>query len=368
MQLRLLNAGLALCASLALGACTTSYTMVGSFNNSDDIYVGKINRDVIAGSAALTIESRDSGKKCSGTVQLSHVPADRYVAGIVLFPACGGEQGNAQLVCDGERTVKAKWSASACDTGTGHGTDQNGVMFNFAFGVDGAQTAIAALATKRAQSNRDPVKPAKESGFNTGSGFFVSNSGHFVTNYHVIDGSTNVVAVVRGEELPATVVKSDKSRDIAILKVEAETPWLPIEQTNDVSRGEDVFTLGYPFIAIQGQQQKASFGRVNALSGIKDNERYMQIDVPIQPGNSGGPLINERGHVIGVITSTLDSMATLRRMGAIPQNVNYALKSDYLLPLLEDVLEKSGESVRAVHGMKGLVSTAERAVVLVIAR
>jgi S1-C subfamily serine protease len=367
MPLSVIRALLVVCSCVALNACTARYAIVGSFNNSDEVYVGTVNRDGVSGTSLIDMENRDSGSRCTGTSKVTHVAADHYLAGVALAPSCGGEQGQALLTCNGGRTINAKWAATSCGAGAGKGTDQDGMPFSFAFGSDGAQAALHVLAKKKDLRNVEADKDGREHGFNTGSGFFISGDGYFVTNYHVIDGSENVVAVVNGKELPATLVRSDRSRDIVVLKVDARTPWLPIEQTRQVSRGEDVFTLGYPFIAVQGQHQKASFGRVNALSGIKDNERYMQIDVPIQPGNSGGPLINERGNVIGVITSTLDSMATLRRMGAIPQNVNYALKADYLMPLIEEI-PRPARNAHDARSVKDLVSASESAVVLVIAR
>jgi len=92
--------------------------------------------------------------------------------------------------------------------------------------------------------------------------------------------------------------------------------------------------LGYPLITIQGQEQKATFGKVNALSGIQDDIRFLQIDVPIQPSNSGGPLIDRKVRVIGVTNATLDVLNTLKESGSLPQNVNYAVKSDYIILLI----------------------------------
>ncbi len=167
----------------------------------------------------------------------------------------------------------------------------------------------------------------------------------------------------------ARLVKSDPAHDVALLKIDAQTQPVAIGQAR-VEKGEEVFTLGYPLVAIQGQEAKATFGRVNALSGVKDDVRFLQVDVPIQPGNSGGPLINGEGLVIGVMTATLDQLQALRQSGALPQNVNYAVKIDYVIPLLRSQFGEDWKmpDVPSSRRIPELVREAERSVVLVIAK
>ena len=159
--------------------------------------------------------------------------------------------------------------------------------------------------------------------------------------------------------------------DVALLKIESATKAARISDTGELVRGEEVFTLGYPLLQIQGQDQKASFGRVNALTGIGGDIRHVQIDIPIQPGNSGGPRVDSKGQVVGVVTATLSQLATLRATGSLPQNVNYAVKSDYLIPLLHNSLKdkwsKTG-SIQKSRSMAELVKELESSVVLVMVR
>ena len=126
-------------------------------------------------------------------------------------------------------------------------------------------------------------------------------------------------------------------------------------------------TLGYPLVHIQGQEQKATFGHVNSLSGSDDDIRFMQIDVPVQPGNSGGPLIAKNGTVVGVVTATLDQINALKVSGALPQNVNYAVKSDYVRPLLGSIEPAQMDPI-GVYSFEELVALMETTVVLVISR
>jgi len=211
-----------------------------------------------------------------------------------------------------------------------------------------------------------PKETRAREGFASGTGFFVSSIGHLITNFHVVEDANEISISWEGKLFPATVVSLDSANDVALLKIEANTPAIPVSSSSQLERGEEIMTLGYPLIAIQGQSQKASFGRVNSLSGIQDDIRFIQIDAPIQPGNSGGPLLDKNGNVVGVVTATLNQLVTLQESGSLPQNVNYAVKSDYVLPILP------GANLSPLHSeareFPDVVRMSESAVVLVIVR
>ncbi len=170
----------------------------------------------------------------------------------------------------------------------------------------------------------------------SGTGFFVTSDGYIITNNHVIaDASRIDVHVAGGKSYVAKVVTSDANNDVALLKVDAEATPLPIAPTSGIQKGAEVFTLGYPLPDLEGNEPKATFGKVNALSGMYGDIRSLQIDVPIQPGNSGGPLITDEGAVIGITSATMASPEVIRAVHIVPQAVNYAVKSEYILPLLQ---------------------------------
>jgi S1-C subfamily serine protease len=185
---------------------------------------------------------------------------------------------------------------------------------------------------RNASSTRAPTAIGEVA--SVGTGFLVSAAGHIVTNNHVVEGARTITVLVGAEEVQATVVARDPANDLAILQANITGSPLVLSSASDAMRGQEVMTLGFPLVDLQGEGQKAAFGRINSLSGIGDDARYMQIDVPVQPGNSGGPLLNERGEVIGVVSATLDQLTVLQRAGTLAQNVNYAIKIDYVLPLL----------------------------------
>lgn len=203
--------------------------------------------------------------------------------------------------------------------------------------VDGFTNIILAMMKKYngIRPNSSKKKAPKTSGSSKmGTGFFVSNDGYLITNSHVANGSENISIMLDGQRVPAVLVDDDSNNDIALLKVDKSVVGLPLELRNKVKRGADIAVLGYPNIGLQGNEQKATFGFINANSGVKGDTRHFQISSPIQPGNSGSPMVNEKGIVLGIASATLSQSAALKSSGTIAQNVNYAIKVTYALPML----------------------------------
>jgi S1-C subfamily serine protease len=205
-----------------------------------------------------------------------------------------------------------------------------------------AQLAIAmkkkydALNISSPSTSASPHNPSPEKtrGISTGTGFFVSNDGYVLTNSHVIEGSSNISIILGGKSVSAILVDHDSSNDIALLKVNETVEGLPIELKKKTKQGSEIAVLGYPNIGLQGNEQKATFGYINANSGIQGDTRYFQISSPIQPGNSGSPMVNDQGVVIGIASASLNQTAAIQATGTLAQNVNYAVKIAYALPML----------------------------------
>lgn len=127
--------------------------------------------------------------------------------------------------------------------------------------------------------------------------------------------------------------------------------------------------LLFPNIGLQGFAPKLAKGEIASLAGAADDPRYFQISVPVQPGNSGGTLVDERGNVVGVVSAKLDAATALQASGALPENVNYAIKSSLLLSFLESVPEvatKLKEPNTKEQKFEDVVRSAEQAAVLVL--
>ena len=208
----------------------------------------------------------------------------------------------------------------------------------------------------------------------SGSGFFVTPTGLVVTNYHVIEDALKIEVISsNGKRIPATVLRADKANDLAILQTgEHNTPFFYVSSSSNVRRGEKIYALGFPQTSIQGIEPKLTDGIVSSISGIRDDPRTFQITNAIQPGNSGGPLFAEDGTIVGVVVATLNSSKVLAVTGSIPQNVNYAIKSNYLLELVGSIgsvrlPQPNAKSSRSGRKLVDVIADAEKALVRVIA-
>ena len=176
----------------------------------------------------------------------------------------------------------------------------------------------------------------------SGTGF-VCGDDLIATNYHVIQNGSNweITFPTSGRTYQLQLVTADKTNDLAVLKLihtgmgatENQKP-LQITAFSQAKIGEELYTVGFPLGDLLGTSHKVATGVLSSSSGIEDDPRMFQISVPIQPGNSGGPIFNSKGHVIGILVSTLSAQYLFKTQGHIPQNVNFAIKSDYLLALI----------------------------------
>jgi hypothetical protein len=190
-----------------------------------------------------------------------------------------------------------------------------------------------------------PPGPAGGTGsmLSSGTGFMVA-PGRALTNAHVVEDCRSVrVRAAGGADLPARVLRTDRERDLALVEVPEEAgPPLPFRRAGQVRRGESVVTYGFPLAGLLSSGPTLTTGEISALAGLGDNEAQFQISAPVQQGNSGGPLLDMAGNVVGVIVSKLNAQRIAQRTGDIPQNVNFAVKGGEA----QDFLRRNGVEVR----------------------
>ncbi|HWN96791.1 MAG TPA: serine protease [Methylomirabilota bacterium] len=227
--------------------------------------------------------------------------------------------------------------------------------------VPGKTKRPALVRSPHENSGQPRLDPAWGS---SGTGFFITEDGYLVTCHHVVENGKRLLVKNSGGTFAAQLVASDKINDVAILKVAGRFSALAIN-TNVLALGQPTFTIGFPNIDIQGLSPKYTDGKVSSLSGIQDDASAIQISVPVQPGNSGGPLTDVNGNVIGVVVARLNDYAALKRTQAIPQNVNYAVKAVPLIALIN----RAGLAAKVKYSSAmrtEAVSTVEKATVLVL--
>ncbi len=187
------------------------------------------------------------------------------------------------------------------------------------------------------EKNPTPQLIAESKPQASGSGFFITTDGYLVTNEHVVGEGAKVKVLTASGVLDAKVIRVEKATDLAVLKVDGSFTPLPVVASRSVKLGATVATIGFPNIGLQGFSPKLSKGEIAGLSGAQDDARHFQISTPIQPGNSGGALFDDRGNVVGVVVAKLSQSIALATTGALAENVNYAVKSSYLLSFLESI-------------------------------
>lgn len=209
------------------------------------------------------------------------------------------------------------------------------------------------------------VSMAAEGQYATGTAFSVSSNGEFLTNAHVVEHASSIVLVYQGKEYPANFLGMDSQNDLAVIKIEHASVPLLFSPISEPTKGEEVYTLGFPNPTVQGFESKYTKGEVSSLSGLQGDKTQMQISVPLQPGNSGGPLINKQGQVVGIISSKLDPLEVLKGQRYLPEAVGYAIKTSLALSLLKSL---SVPIVPPEYGATQDVSEVEKSLGLVIVK
>jgi S1-C subfamily serine protease len=168
----------------------------------------------------------------------------------------------------------------------------------------------------------------------SGSGIILAKNA-VVTNQHVVASCNKVDVLHNGQRYVANVTKRDSKNDLALLQVENLPAVIYPALRRKAISGEGVMVAGYPLSGLLSSDLIVTDGIVNALSGISNDASQLQISAPVQPGNSGGPLIDKSGALVGVVVSKLDALRAAAITGDVPQNINFAIKPEVLRLFLE---------------------------------
>lgn len=340
-MLRIISFLLLLAPVLSLGGClTTGYGIGGEFDKYNETFIGETNGG-LRSDGTVRVTMQPSGTVCSGDWIVDPI---NWIRG----EECYERGGSMALTCADGRQLQMFWDADNCAGGFGKGADQQGnritLIFNEKFSRVQSRIGSIALMKKKAPDlppmQTGGAAPGGSAKRATGTGFFVTSDGHFLTNYHVIENGRRIMVRMPDDKfVPARILREDPQNDLALGVVDTATYALPLGLTRSLRRGDDLTVLGYPQPRLQGQEQKAVFGRVNALTGAQDDITTFQMDAPVQGGNSGGPVINVYGEVVGVVKSSLVRNSAANRSVT---DVHYAIKAAYVMPLLraEDLRDK----------------------------
>ena len=195
---------------------------------------------------------------------------------------------------------------------------------------------------------QNPIGTLKTTRDKQGTGFLINSEGYVLTNYHVIEDAKSIkIKGIKGDmssTFSAKVVGIDIATDLALLQITSNL--LSFDSVHyfngniDLQKGEDIYVLGYPLTQSMGEEVKITKGVINSLSGYKGDLSSIQLSAQVQPGNSGGPVFNDAGQLIGVINAKL----------SLADDVGYGIKMSYILNFLEqtgisfDVSEPSSNS------------------------
>ena len=220
----------------------------------------------------------------------------------------------------------------------------------------GSKTLIAEKPKKKKPK---PIDDDKIIIIGSGSGFFVSNQGHVVSNDHVVGVCKKVIAYEEGEEITLKILATDIVNDIGLVKGKFKNKKYLNIKTDGAELGEDIIAFGYPLSQTLSDSVKLTKGIVSSLTGLGNNISQIQIDAAIQPGNSGGPVVNMNGQVVGIASAGLSKLYMAKEANYIPENVNFAVASQTLTAFLKAHKINIGTSASETLSTKELAKIGE---------
>ena len=208
--------------------------------------------------------------------------------------------------------------------------------------------SVTAQSVVKVYSSGAPPQPTYEQ-VSSGSGFAISSDGVVVTNYHVVKGCQKLKVHLLGKAVEATTLFQDERNDIAIIKGDFRPKGYFNVSDKRPRLLQDIYVAGFPFGKDMSTTVKVTKGIISSLAGMENNYSNIQIDAALHQGNSGGPILDNEGKVVGVAVSRLDKMKAFKKYGQISENTNFGVKAR----TLSDIMESNNFKVNA-SSSKGL--------------
>ncbi len=199
-----------------------------------------------------------------------------------------------------------------------------------------------------------------------GSGFLITEQGHLLTTHLLVARAKSIEVRVGGRRLLAHVLKADPVNDLALLKIEAKTPALPLMTGRQIYLGLPVFTIGLPPQSEKNSGPKFSHGIIRKLSGRTQDTRHVQANLNVQPSHSGAPLLDSTGQAIGMLTFQLDELKAYQDTGSLPHAFNTALKAERIHTFLLAFPSIRRQLVQSAPNPKGALTAVEAATVQIL--
>jgi S1-C subfamily serine protease/uncharacterized protein YecT (DUF1311 family) len=204
----------------------------------------------------------------------------------------------------------------------------------FSAGSSGPKAPEPRVASR--EEPRSPVAEPKAELAGSGTAFAINKNGEFLTNYHVVKACTSVRLKIAGVGRDGLVIANDERNDLAVVRAQVSSvPPLHFREGRPIRPADAVVVLGFPYAGLLATAPQVTTGAVSALAGVRDDTRYLQLTAPVQPGNSGGPLLDLSGNVVGIVSARINALAVAEVTGTLPENINFAIKSGIVRSFLE---------------------------------
>ncbi len=225
--------------------------------------------------------------------------------------------------------------------------------------IESAKRLIAAWRASKglADSVDEPYAPGAGEPWADGTAFAVASDGYAMTNHHVVEGCGRLEAIVGKRRVSEVrVLAIDVNLDLALVKLNHQFDTIaPFRDDPPVRLGEPVMVAGFPMRHVVSTSFTVTTGVISAMAGIDDYPGELQISAPVQPGNSGGPLLDRAGNVIGIVSAQLNDWYAVDAVDAVPQNINFAVNGMVVQKFLDQnqvsFISRSSDQLKATDAI-----------------